>query len=236
MIKTALITGASRGIGRETALKLAVGFNYQIIAISRNAAQLQSLKEEVEALGGKIIILTLDLLAQNLNPVNDLFKEQKITALDVLINNAGFLVNKKLSDLQHKDLINSYTVNAIAPLLLVQQLLPFLKNAKRAHIVNISSMGGFQGAAKFPGLVAYSSAKAALVCITECLAEELKSTNISCNCLCLGSVDTEMLKEAFPGYQAPVSAKDMAEYISRFANEAHRVMNGKIIPVALSTP
>ncbi len=236
MNKTALITGASSGIGRETALKLAVEYKYHVIAISRNATLLQLLKEEAEAVGGKIITLTLDLLDQDFSPVSGLLKEHKITSLDVLINNAGLLINKPFTDLQHNDLFNSYKVNAIAPLLLVQQLLPFLKNAKQAHIVNISSMGGFQGATKFSGLVAYSSAKAALVCITECIAEELKSTNIRCNCLCLGSVDTEMLKEAFPGYQASVSTKEMAEYISRFANEAHTVMNGKIIPVAFSTP
>ena len=236
MNKIAFITGASKGIGRATSLRMAVDLKYRVIAVSRNEAQLQSLKAEAFKAGGTIIPLAVDLLEQDFNPVLRLLREHSINSIDVLINNAGLLVNKPFEELQFKDLSNSYAVNAIAPLLFVQHLLPYLKKAEQAHIVNISSMGGFQGAAKFPGLVAYSSAKAALVCITECLAEELKSTTVHCNCLCLGSVDTEMLKAAFPAYTAKISADEMGKYIAQFADSAYTVMNGKVIPVALSTP
>jgi NAD(P)-dependent dehydrogenase (short-subunit alcohol dehydrogenase family) len=112
----------------------------------------------------------------------------------------------------------------------------FLMNSKRAHVVNISSMGGFQGSLKFSGLAAYSSSKAALVCLTELLAEEFKHTQVKFNCLALGAVQTEMLSKAFPGYQAPVNADQMAEFIFEFSKNAHKVMNGKVIPVTLSTP
>jgi len=107
---------------------------------------------------------------------------------------------------------------------------------KKAHIVNISSIGGFQGSMKFPGLSAYSTSKAALCSFTELFAEEYKDTDIKTNCLCLGAVQTEMLEEAFPGYEAPVSAEKMADYIVNFALTADQWMNGKIIPVSLSTP
>ena len=75
-----------------------------------------------------------------------------------------------------------------------------------SHIVNISSMGGFQGSAKFNGLSYYSASKAAIACLSECLAEEFKDSGVSVNCLALGAVQTEMLREAFPGYKAPVEA------------------------------
>lgn len=104
------------------------------------------------------------------------------------------------------------------------------------HIVNISSMGGFQGSVKFSGLSAYSTSKAALVSFTELFAEEFKESKIKMNCLCLGAVQTEMLTQAFPGYEAPIKADEMAEYICDFAQHAQRFMNGKIIPVSLSTP
>jgi NAD(P)-dependent dehydrogenase (short-subunit alcohol dehydrogenase family) len=106
----------------------------------------------------------------------------------------------------------------------------------KAHIVNISSMGGFQGTSKFPGLSAYSSSKAALSGLTECLAEELKDKNIAVNCLAIGAVQTEMLAKAFPGYKAPLSAKQMAEFICNFSLTGHLYFNGKIIPVSSTTP
>ena len=97
-------------------------------------------------------------------------------------------------------------------------------------------MGGFQGSAKFAGLSAYSSSKAAVVGLTECLAEELKDKDIFVNCLAIGAVQTEMLSEAFPGYEAPVSPKQMAEYIFDFAIKGSQFYNGKILPVSSSTP
>jgi NAD(P)-dependent dehydrogenase (short-subunit alcohol dehydrogenase family) len=97
-------------------------------------------------------------------------------------------------------------------------------------------MGGFQGSSKFPGLSAYSASKAALASLTECMAEELKSDGIHVNCLALGAVDTEMLRQAFPGYQAPVSSEDMARFIGEFSINQRTFFNGKIIPVSSSTP
>jgi len=105
-----------------------------------------------------------------------------------------------------------------------------------SHIVNISSMGGFQGSAKYAGLSYYSASKAALACLTECLANEFKEYGISMNCLALGSVQTEMFEEAFPGYKAPVDVKQMAEFISGFALTGHKFFNGKILPVAVGNP
>ena len=150
-----------------------------------------------------------------------------------MINNAGTLINKAFHELTHKDLTESYQVNVIGVIQSVQAVLPFMN---KSHIVNISSMGGFQGTMKFPGLAAYSTSKAALCSFTELFAEEYKETELKMNCLCLGAVQTEMLEQAFPGYQAPVKANEMADYILNFAINNGRFMSGKIIPVSISNP
>ena len=89
---------------------------------------------------------------------------------------------------------------------------------------------------EFAGLSVYSSSKAALANLTEVLAEEYKDTNTKINCLALGSAQTEMLQEAFPDYQAKVSAKQMATYIKEFSLSGDKLFNGKILPVSVSTP
>ena len=158
-----------------------------------------------------------------------------IEKIDVLINNAGKLVNKPFLELTSDEISSCYQVNVIGVMQTVQAAIPKMIETG-GHIVNISSMGGFQGSVKFAGLSAYSTSKAAVCSFTELFAEEYKETKIKMNCLCLGAAQTEMLEEAFPGYIAPVSAEKMAEYISDFALNANQWINGKIIPVSLSTP
>ena len=96
-------------------------------------------------------------------------------------------------------------------------------------------MGGIQGSMKFPGLAAYSSSKGAVITLSELLAEEYKEQGIAFNVLALGAVNTEMLQEAFPGYEAPISATEMADYIFNFALTGNKYHNGKIIQVSSST-
>ena len=97
-------------------------------------------------------------------------------------------------------------------------------------------MGGIQGSSKFAGLAAYSSSKGAIITLSELLAEEYKEQGISFNVLALGSVNTEMLQEAFPGYEAPLSAGEMANYIFDFTLTGNKFYNGKVLSVASSTP
>ncbi len=153
---------------------------------------------------------------------------------DILINNAGLLVNKPFTEITRSDFKKSYDVNVLGPAALIQEVLPFMK--KTSHVVNISSMGGVQGSVKFPGLSAYSSSKSAILSLTELLAEEYKETGPSFNALALGSVQTEMLEQAFPGLKAPLSAEEMAEYIVNFALTANKFYNGKILQVSSTTP
>jgi NAD(P)-dependent dehydrogenase (short-subunit alcohol dehydrogenase family) len=231
-IKTILVTGASSGVGYQTALQLSQQ-GHQIIALSRNTALLDKLKNESD---GKIILCPHDLSTLNYDAVLNVLTEHYIDKLDVLINNAGQLVNNNFEKITSSELIGAYNTNVFAPYLLTQALLPLLKKSTHPHIINISSVGGIQGSVKFAGLSAYSSSKGALTILTECLAEEFKEINIKVNCLALGAVNTEMLAQAFPGYKAPLSAAEMGNYITWFAENGHQYFNGKIIPVALSTP
>jgi 3-oxoacyl-[acyl-carrier protein] reductase len=229
-----VVTGASRGIGWELVKFFSQDTNNKVVALARNQSKLQALKEECN--NENIFVLQADLTADNIkdtlyNSIGD-----KLSSVDVLINNAGYLVNKPFIELTKEDYIRSYQVNVFGVIETIQSLLPLMGKEKTTHIINISSMGGFQGSAKFSGLSAYSSSKGALSCLSECLAEEFKESNIKVNCLALGAAQTEMLEEAFPGYEAPLSAKEMANFIAEFSLNAHKYLNGKIIPVALSTP
>jgi NAD(P)-dependent dehydrogenase (short-subunit alcohol dehydrogenase family) len=226
---TVIITGASRGIGFELT-KLFLTANYQVIALTRHTETLEGLSNS------NLQIIATDLSSKISIDKTVFAIKEKHQTIDFVINNAGTLVNKPFEDILYSDLEKTYQVNVFAPFYLSQQLLSILGKKTKAHIVNISSIGGFQGSVKFSGLSSYSSSKAAVVGLTECMAEEFKEKNITVNCLALGAVQTEMLAEAFPGYEAPIKPLQMAEYIFDFTTKGHDYYNGKILPVSLSTP
>ena len=229
-----IVTGASRGIGYELVKLLSQNPANRIIAVSRNKEKLERLTKESKS--GNIHAIPFDLndSASRNSFISTVL--QKIDSVDILINNAGAIVNKPFEEITAQELNYVYNVNVFGVFQLIQSLLPYMGKKNKAHIVNISSMGGFQGSAKFAGLSAYSSSKAAVAGLSESLAEELKDKNIAVNCLCLGAVQTDMLEEAFPGYKAPVTAKQMAEFIADFSLAGHHYFNGKVLPVSLSTP
>jgi short-subunit dehydrogenase len=227
MSKTIVIVGASRGIGFELVKKFAEAGN-SVFALSRDLSKMNDAFKEYET----VHPIAFDLSHEVSEQVQVLSK--KIGVIDILINNAGYLVNKPFDSISHTDFQLSYQINVIGVMETVQAFLPQLKSD--AHTVNISSMGGFQGSMKFAGLSAYSTSKAALCSFTELFSEEYKNTDLSMNCLCLGAVQTEMLQEAFPGYEAPTSPVQMAQFIADFALTGNRFFKGKILPVSLSTP
>jgi 3-oxoacyl-[acyl-carrier protein] reductase len=225
--RNVVVVGASRGIGEAMVAQLA-GSELSVFALSRNVKRM-GLSFSTYA---NVTCQTFDLSNDVRNQAERLFKE--IGKIDVLINNAGLLINKPFDQLTHDDLNQSYQVNVIGVMETVQAALPYL--SKGSHIVNISSMGGVQGTVKFPGLAAYSTSKAALCSFTELFAEEFKNAPFNMNCLALGAAQTEMLEEAFPGYQAPLNANEMATFVVDFALNGNKWFNGKILPVALTTP
>ena len=231
-----VITGASKGIGFETARFLAANYSCKVFAISRDLSGLNDLDRTCESVSGKGILRTFpfDLLSGRINEVLLPGIRSFMPEINILVNNAGVLVNKPFQDLTEADFNLMFGTNVKAAFLLSQALVPLMSAG--SHIVNIGSMGGFQGSVKFSGLSLYSASKGSLAILTECLAEELKDRKISVNCLALGSAQTEMLSQAFPGYKAPLSAHEMAEFIAEFAVRGHNWFNGKVLPVSINTP
>jgi short-subunit dehydrogenase len=226
-----IVNGGTRGIGREIVLELSKDPVNQIIVTGRNAGLLNSLS----SISSNIHAVQLDLTSSDKNYISltDKIKEH-FTSIDTLINNAGLLITKSFTDTEEKEARMIMETNFFGPALMIQKLKQYM--AEGSHILNITSMGGFQGSAKFNGLAFYSASKAALACLSECLAGEFSGSKISVNSLALGAVQTEMLEEAFPGYKAPVTAKEMARFITFFALNGHKFFNGKVLPVAVSTP
>jgi NAD(P)-dependent dehydrogenase (short-subunit alcohol dehydrogenase family) len=230
-----IVTGASQGIGFELVKLLSSNRAHKIMAIARNAEALKKLQLLCrEQHGNEISVLAQDLSVPGDQEAVAKAVIQQMPSVDILVNNAGLLIHKPVIELDGTDFDNIFNMNVKSAFLLIQALLPLF--SKPAHIVNIGSMGGVQGSMKFPGLSLYSASKGALAVLTECLALELKDRGISVNCLALGSAQTEMLQKAFPGYKAPLSAAEMAGFIADFALSGHVYFNGKILPVALSTP
>ncbi|MDA9760376.1 SDR family oxidoreductase [Flavobacteriaceae bacterium] len=225
--KTVIITGTSRGIGFEL-VHLFSKAGYAVLALSRNAKPVINLNYE------NITALSFDL--NNVEDYNrvETFVQNEWTHVDILINNAGAIINKPFAETTFDDFKQIYGTNVFGVAELTRRVLPFIP--KTGHVVTISSMGGVQGSMKFAGLSAYSSSKGAVITLTELLAEEYKEAGPSFNVLALGAVQTEMLAEAFPGYKAPTSPIEMAAYIFEFAKTGQQFYNGKLLQVSSSTP
>lgn len=228
MSKNVIITGTSRGIGFEL-VHLFANAGHNVLALSRNAQPVNNLHFD------NITSFAFDLSkAEDYNKVNTFVKDNWNGKVDILINNAGTLLNKPFAETSMDDFEMVYKTNVFGVAELTRVVIPFMKSD--AHVVTISSMGGVQGSMKFPGLAAYSSSKGAVITLTELLAEEYKEQGISFNVLALGAVQTEMLAEAFPGYKAPTTALEMATYIYDFALTGHKFYNGKLLQVSSTTP
>jgi len=224
----ALITGAGRGIGLELC-KWFGEQGIQTIGISRNVSALKNL-------------INVNAIEADLTDLENVFNKLKPYLDDAnpdrfyVVHNAAMLVNAPFDSLSEVQIRQMTEINYITPLRLTQHLIPWLKKINESHIIYVSSMGGFQGSLRFPGLTVYSSNKSALSSLSESLAEEYKDTSVRFNTLALGAVDTEMLKESLPGYTAKVSAKQIAAYIGHFAIQGYSLVNGKVIPLAGINP
>ena len=226
MSKNVIITGTSSGIGFEL-VKLFSEKNHNVLAISRNNNTLRTLN-----LPG---VMPIDLDLTESEDYNSLDKYlSSFKNIDILINNAGYLINKPFEETTLKDFQEVYSTNVFSVAMLTKKIIGFMSES--SNVVNISSIGGVQGSMKFSGLSAYSSSKAALNILTEMLAEEYKDRKIHFNSLALGSVETKMLKKAFPDFKASTSAIEMANYIYQFSVEGYMFLNGKIVSVSSTTP
>ena len=225
MSKNIIITGTSSGIGFEL-VNIFSKKNHKVLALSRNNSNLRGLKlDGVDA-------IDFDLNHNEYGKINKFLK--KVEKIDILINNAGYLINKPFNETTLEDFQTVYSTNVFSVAMLIKNTIDFMDSG--SNVLNVSSIGGIQGSVKFPGLSAYSSSKGALNILTEMLAEEYKDRGIHFNSLALGSVQTKMLEKAFPNFTASTSASEMAEYIYNFSTKGYKLMNGKVISVSSTTP
>ncbi|MEZ4721321.1 MAG: SDR family oxidoreductase [Flavobacteriales bacterium] len=223
------ISGISKGIGRALVAE-SLGRGHFVIGSSSHP---EIVPDEIRD-SPRLQLLKIEWPFDRSNLEAQLTRIQDLD-IDLLVNNAGLLNTDLLLNAVVEDALMMYNVNALFPLELSRAIYKANRFSRDASILNISSMGGFQGATKFEGLAAYSMSKAALVALTECMAVEW-ANDLKVNCLCLGAVQTEMLNEAFPGYVAPVSAQEMAKFILDFGESAGGIINGSIIPLKISDP
>ena len=223
-MKTIVVTGTSSGIGHQICIQ-AAKMNFHVISVSRNIEPLKDI--------GGIESFSIDIT--NKDSIDDFItnlKSRKIK-IDILINNAGYLVSELFGDTTYDSFKKTFDVNVFGLAEITRSLIPIINSD--GHVINISSIGGVNGSKKFPGLSAYSSSKAAVIALTEVLAEEHQN-GPSFNVLALGAVQTKMLKEAFPDYNVDTKPEEMAKYILDFAINGNKLFNGKLISVSNSNP
>ena len=223
-MKTIVVTGTSSGIGNEICIQ-AAKLNYKVISISRNIEPLKG----INGIDSYIVDITDKKSIKNF--IDDL--RNRDVKIDILINNAGQLSNELFGETSYESFKQTFDVNVFGLAEITRSLIPFIN--KSGHVINISSIGGVNGSKKFPGLSVYSSSKAAVIALTEVLAEEY-SEGPSFNVLALGAVQTKMQKEAFPDYEAQTKPGEMAKYIIDFAINGNNLFNGKLISVSNSNP
>lgn len=228
--RTVVVTGAGRGLGAATVKALLAMPYTTVVAVSRD------LSDILRSVGEARMLIPVELDLRAPEAAAELVRTLGKRRIHALVQNAGVLHKADMGAHRRPQLEELLLTNVIAPLELSQALAPNLIGAPPGHIVHIGSMGGFQDSVKFTGLVAYSASKAALACMAQCLAEEFKDKGIRSNCLAIGSVDTAMLRAAFPGFRAGTTAEAMGAYIADFALNGHNLFNGKVLPVATTTP
>ena len=190
-MKTAIVTGASKGIGKAIALKLA-SLNYAVVIVGRSEQHLAEVMLEIEQKGAPCIALPLDLC--NEAAPERILQEtlDRFGQIDVLINNAGLAHAAKISETNIDTWNALFNVNARAPFFLCKAAVPFMKESKNPVIINISSVVGFKG---YDGQAAYASSKHALTGFTKVLAKEVQKDGIKVHLISPGGVNTEMVRE-----------------------------------------
>jgi NAD(P)-dependent dehydrogenase (short-subunit alcohol dehydrogenase family) len=233
--KVAIVTGASRGIGRAISIALAKEASTIVLA-ARYIEKLKETAEKVREAGGKTEIVVTELSEED--SIKNLVKttNEKFHRLDILINNAGITHSAKLEQTATEDWQRCINVNARAPFILCREALQLLKKSQSAHIINIASVVGVKG---YPFQSAYTSSKHALRGMTISLAEELKGSNIRVHLLCPGGVDTDMVGSVRPDIPKNdlIKPEEIAELVLYLVtHKGNAVIDELHIRRAASTP
>ncbi len=229
--KTALITGAGRGIGAATAHLLASQGNH-VILVSKTLTELQTEEKKINSLYPNVKTLVFAANLSDEKQVISLFEaiEKKFESLDILVNNAGLFRAANIYEMTLKLWHEVFAVNIDAMFLCSREAFKIMKKKPEGGvIVNISSLAGIRGQEKFPGTAAYAASKHAVLGLTEVMAVEGKPFNIRVNCIAPGAVDTQMLREGAPLFSAKTKPEDIAKLIGNFCDNT--VLNASILEV-----
>ncbi len=233
--QVAIVTGASRGIGRAVSVALAQEAATVVLA-ARSIQKLQETADKVTEAGGKAEIVVTELTEEE--SIKNLVKviSEKFSRLDILVNNAGVTYSAKLEDTITEDWERCMQINARAPFILCREALPLLRKSQAGYIINIASVVGVKG---YPLQSAYTSSKHALRGMTISLAEELKGSNIRVHLLCPGGVDTELVQKVRPDIKKDelMQPEEIAELILYLVtHKGNAVIDELHIRRATSTP
>jgi 3-oxoacyl-[acyl-carrier protein] reductase len=243
--KTALVTGASRGIGRATAVALANAGAHVLVHYGRSAQEAQSLVAEIQTKGGRATAISVDLETPDGGSL--LAKQVRSIVgdrLDVLVLNAGISKSARIADYTVEDFDSLFAINVRGPFFLVQQLLPVLGDG--SSVVVISSLGARSVVGKpgldNPSILVYASTKGALETLVKNWAAILGPRGIRVNAVAPGIIDTDMSnftktetgREIALGMQALKrlgKPEDVADVVAFVASDAARWITGASIPV-----
>lgn len=190
--KTALVTGASRGIGRALAKGLAeAGFDVAITDLPSQAAELDVTRDEIEAADRKAYVYTMDVSKKKDIEATAQALLKAAGSIDVLVNNAGILIPSLLQDLDEANWDAHFDVNAKGVLMMCQAVLPHMREKKSGRVINIASIAGRQGV---PTQGHYAATKAVVITLTRVLAQEVGMDGVTVNAICPGIILTEMGK------------------------------------------
>ena len=236
--KVAFITGGSRGIGKEVALKFADnGYNIVINYVSDNT-DVQKLKEEFTQKGVESLIIKADVT--NSKQIENLVKEviEKFGKIDVLVNNAGITKDNLLMRMSEEEFDKVINVNLKGTFIVTKAVIKYMMKKRSGSIINLSSVVGVAGNA---GQANYSASKAGIIGFTKSVAKELASRNIRANAVAPGFIETDMtavlsdaVKENIHN-QIPLkrmgSAKEVANLIYFLGSDESSYITGQVINI-----
>jgi 3-oxoacyl-[acyl-carrier protein] reductase len=225
--RIAVVTGASSGIGAACAAKLAER-GARVAVFARSLEVLRALAARHE---DRMLAVAGDVADEA--AVSRLFEETeaRFGACDLLVNNAGMIDPKPLTETSADDWDRMFAVNVRGAFLCARRALPPMLAKGSGTIVNVASISGVAGPEKFPGWVSYCASKAAVISMAEALAVELKGRGVRVNAVSPGSVDTKMWAEASGGAPADMTPEEVAETILFLASDASRPINGQNVHV-----
>jgi 3-oxoacyl-[acyl-carrier protein] reductase len=233
--KIALITGASKGIGRSISKTLA-SKGVKVLLVARSEKLLDSLQDEISNSGGFSKVYPVDL--RKSNDILDLFKKVKndFNQLDILVNNAGIIKSGNMLDFSMEDFDMLVDINLRAVYSCCQQALKFMIPSRKGYIINLSSVVGIKG---YPKQTAYGSVKHGIMGLTKALAAEVAEHGIKVSVILPGGVDTELIREARPDLDSSVlmQPEDIANTVLYLLELPERAMVDQIyIRRSKSTP